>query len=194
MWPRFSSSRFISTWITLTLAASLVSIVDGGWLASWTALAPARIWHGEVWRLATWILVERDPWSLVITCIAIYKFGGELAGRWGERRLRRVVAEIVLAAAVLTTLCALLSDAAWLVRRCGGWAVGDILCIAWARTFPERMLWLYYGMLRLRGRALIRVVVGITLVYALFAGIFPLLPELLCCTFAAIYPASRWRH
>src|SRR5450432_2596838 len=102
MWPRLGSSKFVRTWMLVTLAASIVAALDGGWLASWTALAPSRIFRGEVWRLATWPLIEHGPLSIVLTCAAIYKFGGDLAVRWGERRLRRFIGEIVIGAAVFS--------------------------------------------------------------------------------------------
>ena len=77
-----ASSKLISTWLAVTIAASIIAALDDGWLASWAALSPARIWRGEIWRLATWALVEIGPMSLVLTCVAIYKFGGDLAVRW----------------------------------------------------------------------------------------------------------------
>src|SRR6201995_4319962 len=88
MLPRLGSSKLVSVWIWVTLLASIVAIVDGGWIAGWAALAPARIWRGEVWRLVTWGGVERGPLQLVVTCASIYKFGGELAPRWGGRGAR----------------------------------------------------------------------------------------------------------
>ena len=54
MLPRLGSSKLVSRWITITLAASIVTFVDGGRLAGLTGFAPSLIWHGQVWRLATW--------------------------------------------------------------------------------------------------------------------------------------------
>jgi hypothetical protein len=190
MFPRWSSSKLVSTWITVTLAASIVATVDGGWLASWAALAPSRIWHGEVWRLATWVVIEPGPLSLVLTCACIYKFGGELAPRWGDRRLRRFLVEVLGGAAVATALLAFLSDHAWHMHRLGGWAVSDALVIAWARQYPESTLVLY-GLVHLHGRRLIMITIGITGVYALFVGPFAMAPDLLACAAALWYPSAR---
>jgi len=90
----------VSRWIVVTLVASIVAILDGGFVMEWASLAPARVWHGELWRLVTWPLVEPGPISLVITCLSIFKFGGELSVRWGDRRLLRFVGQIVLASGV----------------------------------------------------------------------------------------------
>jgi membrane associated rhomboid family serine protease len=190
MFPRLGSSKLVSTWIKITLVASIVAILDRGWLSGWLALAPSRIWRGELWRLGTWVFVESGPWNLILTCASIYKFGGELAPRWGDQRLRRFLIEVLGSAAVATTLLALVSGTAWHMHRFGGWAVGDALVIAWARQYPDSTLMLY-GLLRLRGRDLITVTIGVTVVFALFSGPFVMAPELLACAAAFWYPSTR---
>jgi hypothetical protein len=190
MLPRWSSSKLVSTWITVTLAASIVATLDGGWLAGWAALAPSRIWRGEVWRLATWVVIERGPLSLVLTCACLYKFGGELAPRWGDHRLRRFLVEVLGAAAVASTLLALVSADAWHMFHLGGWAVCDALVIAWARQYPDGVVVLY-GLVHLQGRRLILITIGITCVFALFIGPFAMAPELVTCAAAFWYPSER---
>ncbi len=180
------SSRLVSRWLAVTLAASLVAALGGGWIASWTALVPSRIWHGEVWRLVTWPLIEGSPLQLVLTCVAIYKFGGELAYRWGDRRLRRFMLQIVIGAAAVTCLLAALAGATH-VARLGGWAVADVLVIAWARQFPTAPLQLY-GVLVLRGRDVVRITVAAAIVFAIYLGPIYMAPELVACAAAAGYP------
>src|SRR3954471_23134196 len=97
-------SKFVTRWIGVTLVVSIVAVLDNGFVATWAALAPAKIWQGEVWRLVTWALVEPGPLVLVFTCVAIYKLGGDLAVSWGDRRLFRFVRHVVLAAAAATCL------------------------------------------------------------------------------------------
>jgi membrane associated rhomboid family serine protease len=193
MLPRLHASKLVSAWITVTLAASVIAAIDGGWLAGWAAFAPPRIWRGEVWRLATWIVVERGAVSLLVTCASIYKFGGELAGLWGDRRLRRFMIEVLGAAAAAALLLALLSADAWQVRRLGGWAVCDVLTIAWARQFPDREL-LLYGLVRLNGRQLITATVAITCVFAIFRGPLAMGLELAACAATIWYPSARLRR
>jgi membrane associated rhomboid family serine protease len=186
--PRLGSSKLISTWIWMTILASVLAAVSGG-LLHWAALAPARIWRGEVWRLVTWVFVEPGALALILTCASIYKFGGELAPRWGDRRLRRFLVEILGGAAVATALLGLISAEVWHTRYLGGWAVGDVLVIAWARQYPDSVLVLY-GVVRLNGRHLITAVIAITGVYALFAGPLAMAPELLACVAAYSYPGA----
>jgi membrane associated rhomboid family serine protease len=191
MWPRLGSSSFTTKWIVATLACSIVAVLDGGWLARWFALSPSHIWHGQVWRLVTWPLVEPGPLSLVITCVSIYKFGGELAVRWGDRRLQRFVAEIVILASVVT--CLLSAVTGHFVFRLGGWAMTDALVIAWARQFPTRAL-VVYGLITVRGRDLIRLTIAVAILYALYVSPVAMAPELVACLAAAGYPKSWLRR
>ena len=188
MLPRLGSSKLISTWIWITLLASIAAGVSGA-LAGWAALAPAQIWRGQVWRLVTWVFVEPGALSLILTCASLYRFGGDLAPRWGDRRLRRFLIEILGGAAVVTALLGLISTEVWHTRYLGGWAACDVLVIAWARQYPDSVLVLY-GLLRLNGRNLITVVIAITCAYALFAGPLAMAPELLACAAAYSYPGA----
>lgn len=187
MLPRLGSSKLVTRWIVIVLAASVLGMLDGGWLASWTGLAPARIWRGEVWRLVTWIFVEPAPMGIVFTCASIYKFGGELAARWGDRRLRRFMFELLLAGSIVTSLGALVSDHAWWMERHGAWALCEALVIAWARQFPNAVLRVYY-VLELSGRQLVGITVGVTILIALASSPFVMAPELVACLGAALYP------
>lgn len=189
MLPRIGTSKFVSTWILVTLAASVISFLSGGWFASWTALEPSAIWHGQVWRLGTWALVEVGVYGLAMTIVSLYKFGGELAPRWGDRRLRQFALHLVLVAGVVTTIGALVSTPAWHMSRCGGSAIGEALCIAWARQYPTAQLRLY-GVITLSGQQLIYAVAGYVVLTAIAYGPFVMAPELVCCLGAAFYPRS----
>jgi membrane associated rhomboid family serine protease len=183
-------TSFVERWIWLTLVASIIARLDGGWLVHLLALDPPAIWHGQIWRLVTWPLVELGPMSLMMTCAAIYKLGAELATMWGERRLARFVLQIVIAAAVVASIVDAIAGAhLW---RSGGWAIGDVLVIAWARQYPDRPL-LVLGMLRLHGRQLVRITVATTVLIAIFGGPMWFAPELAACTAAALYPRGWLR-
>jgi membrane associated rhomboid family serine protease len=184
--PRLGS-QLVSTWLVITAVASIVAIVDGGWLASWTALAPAEIWRGQIWRLVTWVFVEPSPWSLVFTLAVIYKFGGELAPRWGDRRLLRFMMQVVIAASLATALLALVSDLTWLVQRCGGLAMTNALIIAWARQYPGYTIRMF-GFFDLGGPRLVGATVGVTILIALGSSPFWYAPELVATLVAALYP------
>ncbi|MBV8761585.1 MAG: rhomboid family intramembrane serine protease [Deltaproteobacteria bacterium] len=192
MLPRFGTSKLCDTWIVVLLAASIVAWLDGGFSRSWLSLSPDDVIHGQVWRLVTWPLIEGHPLQLIFTCAAIYKFGGELAIRWGDRRLRRFMLEIVIASAAITCVLALATHRGYLVRT-GGWAVSDALLIAWARQFPNGTVVLYQ-LLVLRGRQLITVTVGATVLFAIAFGPVAMGPELCACLLTAGYPRAWLRR
>jgi len=191
MLPRLGSSKLVTRWLLVTLVASIIAAVDRGFLSFWAALIPAKILRGELWRLVSWVFVERGPTPLIVTLVVIYKFGSELAERWGDRRLLRFMLEIVLAASAATCLIAAIAGRTY-IARCGGWAATDALVIAWARQFPERGLTLY-GVLTLRGRDLVMVTVGTAILFAIYFGPLAMAPELIACLAAAGYPRSRLR-
>nr|HEX4316314.1 hypothetical protein [Kofleriaceae bacterium] len=182
---------FISAWIAVVAAVSIVSWLEPG-IGSWFALSPERVWHGQVWRLVTWAIVAGSPMGLVLSCAGIYKFGGELIVRWGPRRLRRFVLELVVAVAVATCLIAAVAGAGWM-ERFGSWAVSEALVIAWARQFPFARLQLY-GMIVVSGQRLVVVTCAVALLYALYGGVVAGAPELLACGFAALYPDGWLRR
>ncbi|HEY5927518.1 MAG TPA: rhomboid family intramembrane serine protease [Kofleriaceae bacterium] len=182
----------MTRWLFVTLGASIFSVLDGGWLASWLSFVPSKIFHGQVWRLVTWPLIEASPLQIVLTCLAIYKFGGELAVRWGDRRLRRFVLQIAIVAAAITLVLAALTGAMYM-RRVGGWAVINVLVITWARQFPNAPLVLH-GMVALSGQQLINVTIGTTILFALFTGPIWMALDLVACFAAALYPRGWLRR
>ncbi|HEY1558408.1 MAG TPA: hypothetical protein VGF94_26470 [Kofleriaceae bacterium] len=178
----------VQIWLAVTIGVSILAALDGGWTASWLALDPSRVWHGQVWRLVTWPWVQHGPIPLVVTCALIYKLGGDLSVRWGERRLRRFVAQVIVAAAVVACVADALAggDRVW---RLGGWAITDVLLIAWARQFPTQALVMYW-VLVVRGRQIVRLVVAVNLLFAIFFGAVRMMPELVACAAAALYPRA----
>jgi len=187
MLPRLGSSALITRWLAITIVASVIAAIDGGWVSSWASLEPARIWRGEVWRLVTWPLIEAGPMALILTCAVIFRFGSALATRWGDQRLGRFVGACVLVAGVVTCLISALSGV--YVDRLGGWAVTDALLIAWARQFPDDTVTLY-GTIELSGRHLIGVILGTTVLFAIYFGPIAMAPEVVACAVATAYP--RW--
>jgi membrane associated rhomboid family serine protease len=190
MWPRIGQSSLVTKWLAITIAASLIGVIDGGFMIHWASLVPHRVLSGEVWRLVTWPFVEVAPLELILTCMAIYKFGTELSVRWGERRLFRFAAEILLIAGVVGVIASTITHTPLL--HLGGWAVGDLLVIAWARQFPNRAL-SFYGLVTVHGRQLVYLTIAITAVYAVYIGIVPFAPELTACVLAAFYRPTRFR-
>jgi len=142
------------------------------------ALAPARFWSGEVWRIVTWVFVDGDPLSLAVRCAILWWLGRDLSRAWGAARF--VWRYLVLASTTAVAVCLLalavapLRRAAWL----GGWPMVEALTISWAAAYPERDVWMLL-VVRLRGRLLIAAVVTLTLLSGLFWGFSSVAPHLL---------------
>ncbi len=178
--------------MVVTLVVSIVAALEGGHIAHAAALIPSLVLHGEIWRLVTWPFVEPGPMGLIVTVLSIYKFGSELAIRWGDRRLRRFMIHVLLAATGATSVLALLMGQGDVVHL-GGWAVADALVIAWARQFPDARLMLY-GLITLNGRQLIQFTVATNVVFAIYYGPIAVAPELAACAMAAAYPLTWLRR
>lgn len=187
---RISTSPLVTIWIVLVVGVSIAAMVDGGYLWGTLSLAPAQVWRGEVWRLVTWVFVEPSPIALIFTVVAIYRFAGDLAPVWGDRRLFRYMFDLLLGSAVITCFLGLIFDSVFLMYRDAGWAVDDVLVIAWARQFPTREIVLY-RMIHLTGGQIVMVTLAVTGLFAFAAGILPWAPELLACIGAATYSSSR---
>ena len=189
---RLGTSNLVIAWMIATILVSIAAMLDGGWLWSNLALAPSQVWRGEVWRLITWIFVEPSPVSLIFTVFTIYKFGGELAPTWGDRRLFRYLVDLLVGSAIITCFLGLLFDSVFMMYRDAGWALDDILVIAWARQYPTREL-IIYRMIHLHGGQVVWMTIAVTALFAIAAGILPWAPELLACLGAVMYSEARLR-
>ncbi len=187
--------RSVMMLLALTLVMSLAAAVDpnSAWYGH-LALVPDMVLRGEVWRLVTWPWIEVGPWSLALTLVSIYWFGGDLADRWGDRRLARYLATVLLTAGVGTTLFAVVLPATGRLDHLGGVALADALVIAWALQFPTRQIRLY-GLLAVGGELLAYGTLGFTALCAVYFGLGAMLPELLAGGLALLLMtdgAGRW--
>ena len=175
------SPQITTVLVAATLAMSLIVAIDarhGGELYQRLALLPEAIWRGQIWRLVTWPFIQGGPLSLIFACVTLHVFGSDVVRAWDPRRFVRYLAGIVLFVGVGTSLLALVLPAAWYLPQLGGMVVGDALVIAWALHFPDRPVSIYFVLL-VNGRALVSVIVAVTVVFAVFHGIAWMLPELL---------------
>jgi membrane associated rhomboid family serine protease len=177
--------------LTLSLLAAIDARV-GGALWHHLALLPEAVWRGQLWRLFTWPFVHGGPLALLFACVTIYAFGSDLLLTWGARRYLRYLAIALLVAGVGTSVLALALPGARYLPHLAGMALGDALVIAWARQFPDHPVWVYFVLL-LRGPALVSLVVAVTLVFAVYAGVDWMMPELLAVG-AALFLTSRSRR
>lgn len=182
---------FVHRWIAATVIVSVIAAVDGGWAMKWLSLAPDRVFHGELWRLVTWVWIVRTPFTLVIVGWLLYRFAGELATHWGEPRLRSVALQILVASSLATcALAALLGTHD--PHTCSSLMMVPLV-ILWGRQYPEREVVLY-GMIPIKAPGLVRYVAGLVGLCAVFYGIYAFAPELVACALALIYPKGWWRR
>jgi membrane associated rhomboid family serine protease len=179
----------ILAWLGATLALSLATIVLPE-IADWLALVPAKVFHGQIWRLGTWVFLELGPFGLLFSVVTMYKFGGDLLAEWSDQRFLKFVGGIVVGSAVGACLLSLpIPNADW-YPKIGGYALGDALVIAWALQFPDKCVVLY-RMITLRHMQVAYAVLGMNALFAIYFGITYVAPELIASV-AAIAYMKRW--
>lgn len=139
------------------------------------ALAPGGILAGEVWRIVTWPFVQGDPFGLIFVALMFWWLAPQLMWGWGERRFWLRLLGITAGAAVATTLVFLVWDPAG-APHLGAWPVLNAMFIAWAMRAPDAVVNIW-GVLPLQARTLALLIVGGTVLYALFGGLAAFLPH-----------------
>jgi membrane associated rhomboid family serine protease len=183
--PGLTSSKLCTRWIIAVIVCSAIAALGGRYLTQWLVLSPIKVLHGQLWRLVTWPFVELGPFTLIVTCAAIIKFGDPLARTWGDSRLQRFAVHIALGTGIATVVLALLAGGAH-GAFAGGFAMCNALVIAYARQFPWESIDLY-GLV-LRGPRLIGFILLVNLAYAIFGFVLHVAPQLAACALAIIYP------
>jgi membrane associated rhomboid family serine protease len=184
----------------VTLLTSILTAVAGRGglpLLELLPLSPRLVAFGQLWRLATWVLAERDALSLVFVCLVLLWCGRDLAYAWGPGRLLGVYFGVAAAAGALTTLVGFLAwpavfDGFYLAP----WAIGDALILAWASLFPHRPI-LFMFVLRLAGRQIVWAILGLVTVMALLDGPARYVPHFVAMGAMAVYvrgesPRTLW--
>jgi membrane associated rhomboid family serine protease len=174
--PRVVAGIIAATAIVSVLAAVGSRNGAAGMLGAGLLVVPA-VWHGQIWRLVTWVFYELDVLPLVFACLTLYWFAGDLAREWGARRLLAVYLGIAASAAAVTCLVGLVWQEVALIPQAGSWPVLDALLVAWGLTHPDREMRVW-GLFRLTGRQLVWITLIGTLLYALFRGLAGYVPHM----------------
>lgn len=165
--------------IGLTLVASILGALTrqaGIPLTLAGALIPDLVWHGQLWRLVTWVFFETDPISLLFAGLVIWWFGNDLVYYWGPRRFLATYLGCAAVTGALTTVLGGLVPGLGVAAYVGSWPVADAIIIAWALSFPGRQMLLYF-ILPIGGTALIYATVGLTVLFAIFGGVAAFIPH-----------------
>ena len=167
--------------LVLTVVPSVVAALGSRHVApifELAALDPSAVWRGQVWRLATYALVEPGPIGLVFTCLAYAWFGKDLAADWGSGWFLRVFGSVAVGAGVLTCLVALVDPSVAGHRYLGALPISGAVFVAWGLTFPYRRV-LFFWFFPIRGWWAAWGTVALTALYAAYGGWAGVLPELL---------------
>jgi membrane associated rhomboid family serine protease len=171
---------------TASIAGAVGAHNGWPWLWGSGLLSVPAVWHGQLWRLLTYALVEISPLSLIVNCLVLSWVGRDLVGLWSGRGF--LVRFFGLAAASGAVTC--LAGRAWAqlapIPFAGAGPVVDGLIVAWGLLFPAREIRLF-GIVRLTGRQLVVVAIGITVLFAVFQSIAGFVPH-----FAAEALALSW--
>jgi membrane associated rhomboid family serine protease len=154
--------------IGATLVGSILAAQLGGFREA-VDLVPRYVFRGEVWRLATFSLVEPNPLALIFAALVLSFVGSDLVRAWGPARFLAAWFGIAAAAAAITCAFALPFERLAAGRFVGAWPVVSALIVAWACVFPGRTILVYF-LVPLRGKNLIYATFGGTLLFALLGG------------------------
>ena len=165
-----------------TLLATLLGVAglrNGFPLLAYVGLVPAAVWHGQLWRLVTWVFFDPglSPLSLLFWAMMLLLFGRDLCDAWGWRRFTGVYLGIAAAAGVVTCLIALAWRALMEANYMDTWPVVNALVVAWALMFPTRQI-LFNLVIPVSGKALVWITIGVTVFFALLYGIGAFVPHL----------------
>jgi len=182
--------KVVGLLIGVTLGASIVGAVGyrNGLesVVQSSALIPALVFRGQLWRVFTWFFFEMDPLALVFACIGLLLFGRDLANAWGPMRFLGFYLALGALAATLVSFLSLLWPPIARMAYIGPVAPVSGLVVVWARLFPHRDI-LAYFVLPLRGRTLIYVTIGGTVLFALLGGVVHFIPHFAALSLAILY-------
>jgi membrane associated rhomboid family serine protease len=147
---------------------SVANALTHGEVAATVALSPGRVLGGEVWRLVTWSLLETSPINLIFAALWIWQTGTQQAWTWGPRRFAGVWFGLTAGAGLAQTAAALVWPAAS-VAQASPWAVLVALLLMWALQNPGNQL-SWFGVLPMTTEMLAWVLVGGTVLFAIFSG------------------------
>ncbi len=162
--------------LALMLVASVWGALNHA-VAEGAILQPEEIKRGDLWRLVTWVLVQRDPGTLLFGGFMLWWIGQQLSYEWSERRFVLRVVGTTLFAGAVTTLVGLVWEPASAVAHLGMWPLVNALLISWAMLHPGAQVNIW-GVLPITGRNLALLVTGGTVLYALWGGVAAFLPHL----------------
>lgn len=168
-----------------------VDVVLANQILEWVALTPGDLLRGRVWQLATYMFVHVDPFHLLLNCLFLWLIGGNFEPRWGSRSFLRFIVLSGVGAGVVVTLAGLLLPS-MNVATVGISGSLHALLMAFALLAPEQPIY-FYGLLPVKGKHLVWIVVGVDLLFALAGSATSLPAHLGGLLMGYLLITGRWR-
>jgi membrane associated rhomboid family serine protease len=141
------------------------------------SLVPESVWRGQVWRVATHLLMAPSAWTLVFSGLGVYWFGADLARVWGSPSLLRMVGGVAAVSGALVCVIAKLDADVMAKSYLGTAPLVGALVVAWGLSFPDRVVRLWF-VISVPGKWLGWGTLAFTALYAAYSGWEHALPEL----------------
>jgi len=143
--PNFSIPGLMKYIAAGNVLVYLLTLLSKGTFVNLLTFVPARIFHGEIWRLVTFVFVPIDfsPISLLLSVILYYYLGSQLENVWGSARFT----VYYLFGVLLTILGGLLTYLSPALRGFGTanmYYVNLTLLLAFATLYPDLQFMLFY--------------------------------------------------
>jgi len=167
-------------WLLIgTVVVSILVPITGAFgesLKALLAFTPAALWHGFVWQPFTYTFLNPDPLGLVFAGLGLWFMGGSLEAMWGTRRFVTFYFATSVLAALATAVIGIFAGRVASFPYFGNWVVIEALAAAFAVSLPSARIFLYF--LPIEARLLLPISAGITLLFMIFYGAVPYLPQM----------------
>jgi membrane associated rhomboid family serine protease len=181
--------------IVATVAVSILVPLSGreigGAIETLLAFCPGALRQGRVWTLFTYTFLNPDPFMLILAGLSLWMMGGSLEAMWGTKKFLFFYFASSVIAALATAVVAIFSPIVANSYYAGNWTVLEALAAAFAVALPTARIFLYF--FPVEARLLLPISGGITLLYMIFRGWPPYLPQLFGLGAGALLAGGRLR-
>jgi membrane associated rhomboid family serine protease len=171
-------TRGVKWLLIATVVVSILVPISGAFgenLKVWLAFIPAALTHGFVWQPFTYTFLNPDPLGLVFAGLGLWFMGGSLEAMWGTRRFVTFYFATSVLAALATAVIGIFAGSVARFAYFGNWVVIEALAAAFAVSLPSARIFLYF--IPIEARLLLPISAGITLLFMIFYGPVPYLPQ-----------------
>src|SRR5256885_9766451 len=181
--------------IVATVAVSVLVPLSGRELGATIetllAFCPGALRQGRVWTPFTYTFLNPDPFMLILAGLSLWMMGGSLEAMWGTKKFLFFYFASSALAALATAIVAIFSPTVAGFFYAGNWTVLEALAAAFAVALPSARIFLYF--FPIEARLLLPISAGITLLYMIFRGWHPYLPQLFGLGAGAVLAGERLR-